>query len=60
MDGPKATAFYIHFENLLQLISLVQCFSTFRGLGGLLPETVNTCGPLLINRVVQYHGRAIQ
>jgi len=27
---------------------------------GPLPKTVNTCGPLLINRVLQYHGRTIQ
>jgi len=24
-----------------------------------LPKTLNTCGPLLINRIVQYHGGAV-
>jgi len=26
---------------------------------GLPPKALNTCGPLLINRFLQYHGRAI-
>jgi len=35
-----------------------QRFSIFMVCGPL-PKTPNTCGPLLINRVLQYHGRAI-
>jgi len=26
---------------------------------GPIPKTLDTCGPLFINRVLQYHGRAI-
>jgi len=55
------------------MLSLYQCFKSmqimmlydedsgsqpFMGCG-LLLKTVNTYGPLLINRVLQYHGRAI-
>jgi len=35
-----------------------QWFSIFMVCGPL-PKTPNTCGPLLINRVLEYHGRAI-
>jgi len=27
---------------------------------GPLPKTLNTCGPLLTNRILQYHHRAIK